>query len=72
MNGCRLPDHHEAVVPLLNKETMEEECHVFPVLLPHELVAHFVKEDPDLLAPWTAKPTGIVTHSADFHSWEKF
>ena len=54
MKVCTLPNHYEAGVPLLNKETMEEEYHVFPVLLPHELLAHFVKGDPDLLVAWSA------------------
>ena len=66
MKGCTLPNHYEAVVPLLNKETMEEACHVFPVPLPHELLAHFVKEDPDLLVAWGAKPAGSVIHWAAF------
>ena len=64
MKGCALPNHCEAVAPLLNKETMEEEYHVFPVLLPHELLAHAVKEDPDLLAASSAKPRGNVIHCA--------
>ena len=72
MKGCTLPNHYEAVVPLLNKETMEEEYHVFLVLLPHELLAHFVKEDPDLLVAWSVKPTSSVIHSADFDWCQKF
>ena len=32
MKLCTLPNHSEAGVPLLTKETMEEEYHVFPVL----------------------------------------
>ena len=43
MKGCTLPNHYEAAVPVLNKETMEEEYHAPPVLWPHELLAHFVK-----------------------------
>ena len=66
MKGCTLPNHYEAGVPLLSTETMEEEYHAFPVLLPHELLAHFVKGDPDLLLAWSAKPTGIVIHCAAF------
>ena len=54
MKLCTLPNHSEAGVPLLTKETMAEEYHVFPVLLPHELLVHFVKGDPDLLVAWTA------------------
>ena len=72
MKGCNLPTHYEALVPLLNKETMEEEYHVFPVLLPHELLAHSVKEDPDLLVAWSAKPTGSVIHCAAFDWCQKF
>ena len=72
MKGCTLPNHCEAVAPLLNKETMEEEYHVFPVLLPHELLAHSVKEDPDLLVAWSAKPRGSVTHCAAFDWCQKF
>ena len=72
MKGCALPNHCEAVAPLLNKETMEEEYRVFLVLLPHKLLAHFVKEDPDLLAAWSAKPRGSVTHCAAFGCDQKF
>ena len=66
MKDCTLPNHSEAVAPLMNKETMEEACHVFPVLLPHELLAHFVNEDPDLLVAWGSTPAGSVTHWAAF------
>ena len=71
MKLCTLSNHSDAGVPLLNKETMEEEYHVFPVLLPHELLAHFVKEDPDLLVAWSVKPTSTV-HSAAFDWCQKF
>ena len=72
MKLCTLPNHSEAGVPLLNKETMEEEYNVFPALLPHELLAHFVKEDPDLLVAWSAKPTGSVIHGVAYEWCQKF
>ena len=65
MKGCTLPNHYEVVVPLLCKEPMEEEYHVFLVLLPHELLAPFVKEDPDLLVAWNV-------HRAAFDWCQKF
>ena len=72
MKGCASPNHCEVVAPLLSKETMREECHVCPVLLPHELLAHFVKEGPDLLVAWSAKPRGSVIHCAAFDWCQKF
>ena len=71
MKLCTLPNHSEAGVPLLTKETMAEEYHVFAVLLPHELLVHFVKEDPNLLVPWSVKPTSTL-HSAAFDWCQKF
>ena len=56
MRGCTFPEECWAYVPVFNKATMEHEEVPLPVLLPHEVLAHFLEKDESLLEVWTATP----------------
>ena len=57
MRGCTFPQAYWVMnAPFYSKESQAIEETTLPVLLPHEVLWHFVQNDQSLLASWATNP----------------